>query len=205
MESKKKQKTRSPTAPPPPLPIPGVLAVDHLGQPVALFLGECLRVGLERRLHNRHVPPVPPLVRRLARHLLGRAHERDLGVGEAGGGDGRVVEDVRPARHVFDGGNPLRRRRVREHVLAVGVPDAVQVGDDFARGVEDLHFFVHRDKPAAVGLDADGRQPQAARVGRAPGGDEDGVHFQGVDDLLGLGGGGGGGHGLVFRVERKKE
>ncbi len=94
------------------------LAVDHLGEAVALLLGQRLRVGLEARLDHRHGVCVPSGLGRLAGGLLGRPHERDLGVSEARGRHRRVVEDVRAAAHVFDGGDALGRGRVRELFLA---------------------------------------------------------------------------------------
>ena len=94
------------------------LAVDHLGQAVPFLLRQRLRVGLERRLDHRHRVGVPAGLGRLARGLLGRSHERDVGVREAGRGHGRGVVDVRAAAHVLDGGDALGRRGVREHVLA---------------------------------------------------------------------------------------
>ena len=94
------------------------LAVDHLGQAVTFLLGQGLRVGLERRLHHRDRVGVAPGLGRLAGGLLGRPDERHLGVREASGGHGGVVEHVRAAAHVFDGGDALRRRGVREHVFS---------------------------------------------------------------------------------------
>lgn len=42
----------------------------------------------------------------------------NLGVGEAGGRHGEVVEDVGPPAHVLHSTDALRARCVRQHVLA---------------------------------------------------------------------------------------
>ena len=54
---------------------------------------------------------------------------------------------------------------MRQHVLPVGVPDAVHVRHYVALGVEHLHLLVDGDEAATVGLGVDGRQVQPGREG----------------------------------------
>mmetsp|Transcript_28037 Transcript_28037/g.71455 ORF Transcript_28037/g.71455 Transcript_28037/m.71455 type:complete len:480 (+) Transcript_28037:805-2244(+) len=161
-----------------------VLAVQQLGHALALLLRQRLGVGLERGLG--HAQREALLLGHLLRLLLRHAHKRHLWVREAGRGDGQVVEHVRAAAHVLHRADALGGRGVRQHVLAVGVADAVHVGHHLAGLVQHLHLVGHGDEAAAVGLRADGAQVQALREGRAAGGHHHRVHLQRVNHLLGL-------------------
>ena len=98
------------------------------------------------RVHLLLAAPAQGL-RLLSRLLLRRADHRDLGVREARRGDVLVVDDVLAAADVLDGADALGRRRVGEHLDAVGVADAVEVlvGDGAAGDA---------DRPLGVGEDA---------------------------------------------------
>mmetsp|Transcript_35090 Transcript_35090/g.78101 ORF Transcript_35090/g.78101 Transcript_35090/m.78101 type:complete len:374 (-) Transcript_35090:714-1835(-) len=162
----------------------GVLAVQHLGHAVTLLLGKSLGVGLEAGLCNAQLEAL--LLGHLLGLLLGHAHEGDLGVGEAGGGDRQVVQHVGAPAHVLHGGDTLCGGGVRQHVLAVGVTDAVHVWHHVTLCVQHLHLVRHGDEAAAVSLNVDGAQVQAVGVGGPAGSHQHRVHLQLVDHLLGL-------------------
>ena len=155
--------------------------------PVLSSSARGLGVGLERALR---LAELEALGGRLGLGLLlGEAHHGDLGVGEARGGNGVVVNCVLAPNDVLYSRDALSGGGVCKHHLAVGVADAVQVGHHLAAGlVKHLHLLVDLDE-AAHSLDTLLVELQALRVGHAPGADQGGVHVQGRvgDLLLGLG------------------
>ncbi len=65
-------------------------------------------------LHPRNHPYIRCVCSLLEHRTdLGDTHEGDLGVGEAGGGDGQVVEHVGAAAHVLHGADALRAGATR--------------------------------------------------------------------------------------------
>mmetsp|Transcript_3908 Transcript_3908/g.8604 ORF Transcript_3908/g.8604 Transcript_3908/m.8604 type:complete len:341 (-) Transcript_3908:777-1799(-) len=165
--------------------LPGTLVIQNLGHSIPLQLCQRLGIGAEAPLA---LAKLPPLLRgELDRLLLGGTHHGDLGMGEARGRDGVVVDLVGPAADVLDGADSLGRGGVGKHHLAVGVADAVDAGNDLAVVVfgEDSHLFVDGDE-ASGGFDAGFFESHVGRVGDAAGGDHGGVDFEGFDMFLGL-------------------
>ena len=164
----------------------GVLIVQNLGNTGALSLGQGLGVSPERSLGLAKGPAL--LLGAFDALLLGGSDHGNLGMGEAGGGDGVMVDLVSAADDVLDGADALGRGGVGKHHLSVGIADAVDVGDDLTvLGLgEDLHLLVDGDE-ATVGLDAHILEAHVGGVGDAAGGNHGGVDLDGLDVLLGLG------------------
>eukprot|EP00955_Chlamydomonas_euryale_P104000 365535-Chlamydomonas_euryale.AAC.36 len=93
---------------------------------------------------------------------------------------------VRPAEHVLNRRDALRARGVCEHVLAIGVADAVHVRHDLAVFAEHLHLLRNRHKTTAVGLGVDRAQVESLGEGRPPRCDHACVDLERVNHLLGL-------------------
>mmetsp|Transcript_21409 Transcript_21409/g.56434 ORF Transcript_21409/g.56434 Transcript_21409/m.56434 type:complete len:537 (-) Transcript_21409:7-1617(-) len=161
-----------------------ILAEDDLRDAIARELGEGLRVGTEGALRDSNL--VAARLRPLARLLLRRADHRDLGVREARSRNGVVIEHVLIAAHVLDGRDALRRRRVREHHLAVEIADTPEAFDHVAVRVEGTHLLVGRDE-TAVDLHVDVLEAQALRKGRAARAHHHGVHLNRLGVLLSVG------------------
>mmetsp|Transcript_29313 Transcript_29313/g.94487 ORF Transcript_29313/g.94487 Transcript_29313/m.94487 type:complete len:534 (+) Transcript_29313:518-2119(+) len=157
------------------------LLEDDLGDALALALRKRLGVGLEVALRDAHLPTL--LLGALLGLLLGGPNHGDLRVGEAGGRHGVVVEHVLVPAHILHRRDALRRRRMRQHHLAVEVPDAPQALDHVALLVERAHLLVDRDE-AAIGLDVDRLQAQALRVGLAACAHHHRVNLNRLDVLL---------------------
>ena len=164
----------------------GVLIVQNLGNAGALSLGQGLGVCSEGSLGLAKGPAL--LLGALNALLFGGSHHGDLGMGEASGGDGVVVDHVGAAGDILDGADALGGGRVGQHHLSVGIADAVDVGDDLAAlGLgQDLHLLIDGDE-AAVGLDAHVLEAHVGGVGDAAGGNHGGIDLDGLDVLLGLG------------------
>mmetsp|Transcript_56891 Transcript_56891/g.66498 ORF Transcript_56891/g.66498 Transcript_56891/m.66498 type:complete len:238 (+) Transcript_56891:513-1226(+) len=105
---------------------------------------------------------------------------------ETRGGDGVVVHHVIPTHNILHRRNSLRGRGVGEHHLAVGVPDAVHVGDDGGIIVGDLdaHVVVDRDESAGGG-DSGLFKTHVGRVGDSAGGYHGCVYLDGFHVFFG--------------------
>lgn len=164
----------------------GVLIVQNLGNAGSLSLGQGLGVGTERSLGLAKGPAL--LLGALNALLLGGSDHGNLGMGEAGGGDGVVVDLVSAADNVLDSADTLGGGGVGKHHLSVGIADAVDVGDDLTvLGLgKDLHLLVDGDE-ATVGLDAHVLEAHVGGVGDAASSNHGGIDLDGLDVLLGLG------------------
>ena len=126
--------------------------LTNLGNPVALKLSQRFRIGLE--VADR-LPQGESLgLRLLLRLLLVQSHEGDLRVGEARSRNRIVVYSVRAADDVLDGGYALSGGCMRQHELAVGIADAIDVRNDLATLFlrQNPHSLVDGDVSHAVGF-----------------------------------------------------
>mmetsp|Transcript_9751 Transcript_9751/g.29630 ORF Transcript_9751/g.29630 Transcript_9751/m.29630 type:complete len:269 (+) Transcript_9751:688-1494(+) len=96
-----------------------------------------------------------------------------------------VVDDVLVPGDVLNGGHALRRCGVRKHHLAVCIANAVEVVDDLAALVEDLHLFVYGHE-ASLQLDPERLQVERLGVGCAARGDHRRVDLERIHGLLRL-------------------
>mmetsp|Transcript_26979 Transcript_26979/g.88216 ORF Transcript_26979/g.88216 Transcript_26979/m.88216 type:complete len:266 (+) Transcript_26979:113-910(+) len=154
----------------------GILVEQALGHARSLELSQGLGVGAEAA--GRLAESEALSLSLLLRLLLGEADHGDLRVGEASGGDGVVVDCVRMPADVLDGRDSLSRRSMCQHHLAIGIADAVEVGDDASSLlVQHLHLLVHLHKPANC-LDPHVLKPQGLRVGDTTCAHESSVHVE---------------------------
>ena len=75
---------------------------------------------------------------------------------------------------------------VGEHVFSVGVADTVNMRNGLSVDIEDIHFFVHWDKPPTIGLHTDRLQIESIRIRCPSRGHQTGIDFQNVDFLFGM-------------------
>mmetsp|Transcript_6980 Transcript_6980/g.25208 ORF Transcript_6980/g.25208 Transcript_6980/m.25208 type:complete len:309 (-) Transcript_6980:896-1822(-) len=169
---------------PNPQDLPGVLPEDGLGHAVPLQLREGLGVGLERRLHHTNLELL--LLRLLPRLLFRQSDEAHLRVREARRWDRVVVQNMGPPLDVLDRRDALRGRGVSEHVLPVGVPDAVHVRHRLAVLSKHLHLVCHRHEAPPVRLRPNLVKGEPLGEGHPAGGHQAGVDLHDVHDLLGV-------------------
>mmetsp|Transcript_29036 Transcript_29036/g.29414 ORF Transcript_29036/g.29414 Transcript_29036/m.29414 type:complete len:238 (+) Transcript_29036:512-1225(+) len=97
-----------------------------------------------------------------------------------------VIDHVIPSDNILHSRNSLRGRGVGEHHLAVGVPDAVHVGDDGGILVGDLdaHVVVNRDESAGGG-DSGVFEAHVGRIRDSAGGYHGCVYLNGFHVFFG--------------------
>mmetsp|Transcript_7590 Transcript_7590/g.22269 ORF Transcript_7590/g.22269 Transcript_7590/m.22269 type:complete len:243 (-) Transcript_7590:355-1083(-) len=163
--------------------LPCVLVEENFSNTIPLTLGQGLGVGAEAALGLAEGPSL--LLGTLDTLLLRRPDHRDFGVCEARGRDSIVVDLMCPPGNVLDGRDTLGRGSVREHHLAIGVSNAVDIGHHLPVLVlgEDLHSFVDRNESARR-LDARILQAHVRSVGDAARGHHSCVDLDGLDVLL---------------------
>lgn len=101
--------------------------------------------------------------------LLVQSDERDLRMSEASGRHCVVIDNVFVANNVLDRRDAVRRRRVREHHLAIRVADAPQIGHNIAVGlVKHAHLLVHLNEGARSSWRVRGDVGKRARLCPCP-------------------------------------